>query len=56
MVLGEIAEVNLHISMQIWGVAFLTRPITLILLALTVLSVVYPLWQQWRKRQAGAAK
>ena len=51
LVLGEIAETNLHISLRLWGVAFLTRPITLVLLAITVFSILYPLWQSWNQRR-----
>ncbi len=51
LVLGEIAETNLHISLRLWGVAFLTRPITLILLAITLVSVLYPVWQTWSKNR-----
>ncbi len=51
LVLGEIAETNLHISLRLWGPAFLTRPITMVLLAITLLSVLYPVWQAWSKRR-----
>jgi putative tricarboxylic transport membrane protein len=51
LVLGEIAETNLHISLRLWGVAFLTRPITMVLLAITLVSVLYPVWQAWSKRR-----
>jgi len=55
LVLGEIAEINLHISLRIWGPAFILRPITLILLALTVISVMYPIWQSWQGKKKGVA-
>lgn len=55
LVLGEIAEVNLHISLRIWGWAFLMRPITFILLILTVFSVLYPIWQGLKGRRRAAA-
>jgi putative tricarboxylic transport membrane protein len=51
LVLGEIAETNLHISLRLWGPAFLTRPITMVLLAITLASVFYPVWQAWSKRR-----
>jgi TctA family transporter len=51
LVLGEIAETNLHISLRLWGPAFLTRPITMVLLAITLVSVLYPVWQAWSKRR-----
>jgi TctA family transporter len=43
IVLGKIAEVNMHKSLQLWGWKFLLRPITFVLLLITVLSVLYPL-------------
>lgn len=42
-VLGSLAEVNYHLAIQIYGTRFLTRPITLVLIALTVGFVVVPL-------------
>ena len=51
LVLGEIAETNLHISLRLWGVAFLTRPITMVLLAFTLLTVFYPVVSNWIKRR-----
>lgn len=41
LILGEIAEVNLHISYSLWGPAFLLRPITLILLLATLAAVFF---------------
>ena len=55
LVLGEIVEINLNISLQIWGIAFLARPITFALLIISIISVAYPLWQRWQNRRAGAA-
>lgn len=54
LILGELAETNLHISMRIWSLGFLARPITLVLLGLTLISIIYPVWQSWRKREERA--
>ena len=45
LVLGAIAEKNLHMSVQLWGAAFLTRPITFVLLVLTIISIAVPVWR-----------
>lgn len=51
MVLGGIAETNLHISLRLWGIEFLTRPITMLLLVFTLLTVFYPVVSSWLKRR-----
>ncbi|MCL4486608.1 MAG: tripartite tricarboxylate transporter permease [Chloroflexi bacterium] len=56
LVLGGLAETNFHMSMELWGPAFLLRPLTFILLLLTVTSIAYPIYRNWRKSQAAAAK
>jgi TctA family transporter len=48
LVLGSIAEVSLHQSLAIWGPSFVTRPITLVLLALTLANLA---WYFWRRRR-----
>jgi len=50
LVLGGIAEKNLQMSLQLWGASFLTRPITFVLLILTILSVAYPVWRAINKK------
>jgi len=44
IVLGEIAENALHLSLNLYGPAFLLRPITLLLIAITVGSVIIHLF------------
>jgi putative tricarboxylic transport membrane protein len=51
LVLGGIAEKNLNMSLQLWGAAFLTRPITFVLLILTIISIAYPIWRAVNKRR-----
>lgn len=48
LVLGPIAETNLFMSMRLWGLEFLTRPITFVLLLLTLISIAYPIFKIWR--------
>jgi TctA family transporter len=36
----------------LWGASFLTRPITFVLLILTILSVAYPVWRAMNKKKA----
>jgi putative tricarboxylic transport membrane protein len=53
IVLGAMAELNLHKSLQLWGIGFLGRPITLILLTMTALSILYPIYQRYRRKGGG---
>lgn len=52
LVLGGIAEKNLSMSLQLWGASFLTRPITFVLLILTIISVAYPVWRAMNKSKS----
>jgi TctA family transporter len=53
IVLGEIAENALHISLNLYGLKFLFRPITLVLLIITLATVFFPVYKDWvRKRKA----
>jgi TctA family transporter len=49
LVLGKIAENYLYISMARYDAAWLTRPVVLVLMALAVAVVLYPLVQSRRK-------
>jgi TctA family transporter len=49
LVLGGIAEKNLNMSLQLWGPSFLLRPITFVLLILTIISIAYPVWRSVSK-------
>jgi TctA family transporter len=49
LILGNIAEVNFHLSMQRYGIQFLTRPIVLILLLCIVVSLIVPYVKKARK-------
>jgi TctA family transporter len=48
MVLGKLSENYLHLSMNLYGTKFLLRPITLLLIAIVIASIVY---QIIRKRK-----
>lgn len=54
-VLGEIAEVNLHLSYTLFGMAFLLRPITMVLTILLVLSLLSPVLGYVRARRKAVA-
>ena len=45
LVLGPIAERYMWTSVQLYGFGFLFRPGVLIIFALLVASIAYPLWQ-----------
>jgi len=49
-VLGKLAETYLFISMARYGFSWLTQPLVLVLIALTVLVVAYPYIQERRQR------
>jgi len=54
LVLGKIVENNLYISVARYDTAWLTRPIVLVLMALAVAAILYPLIQARRSRAKGA--
>ena len=51
-VLGKLAETYLFISMARYGYGWLTQPLVLVLIALTVLVIVFPYIQERRTRAA----
>jgi TctA family transporter len=53
LVLGKIAENYLYISVARYEAAWLTRPVVLVLIALAVAVILYPLVQS-RRRAAHA--
>ena len=56
-ILGPLAEDYLHKSLGVYGVAFLTRPIVLVLMILAALSLCYSVWQTLmgkKKKKEGA--
>tara|TARA_Y100001934_G_scaffold235816_1_gene286859 strand:- start:454 stop:2478 length:2025 start_codon:yes stop_codon:yes gene_type:complete len=55
-VLGKIMEEAMNLSMQVHGWGSFTRPIVLIIIALTVITVIYAMRNQRKKRAEQAAK
>ena len=51
-VLGKLAEVNLSLSLQLWGWAFVFRPLTAGLLGLALVSVALHGLRSWRRARA----
>ena len=51
IVLGRIAENALHVSLNLYGLAFILRPITLTLLVLTLATVLYPVYRDRVKKK-----
>lgn len=51
LILGEIAENNLHLSLNLFGPAFLLRPMTLIILAIAALPIVFPWFKKAGKKE-----
>jgi TctA family transporter len=52
LVLGKIAENYLYISVARYDAAWLARPVVLVLLAVAIGVVCYPIFQLWRSRRA----
>lgn len=50
-ILGPLAEDYLHKSLGVWGIAFLKRPVVLVLLVMALLSLGYSIWHACRERQ-----
>jgi putative tricarboxylic transport membrane protein len=53
LVLGPLAENRLFLSVDGYGAEWLLRPWVLVLMALTIAGVVYPLWKARRSRESG---
>lgn len=51
LVLGKLAEQNLFLSIDNYGIDWLRFPSVEVLFALTVLGTFYPLFQRWRKKR-----
>lgn len=51
LVLGEMAEINLNMSWDLYGIFFLTRPLTVVLTLCVILTVAYPMIKQRRRQK-----
>ncbi len=45
LVLGHIAEESLNKAMSLWGMSFFTRPLSLVLIGLIVLTIGYAIYK-----------
>jgi TctA family transporter len=52
LVLGGEAENSLFQALQIWGIGFFLRPISLILIGMIVALLTYAIWKNTRPRPA----
>jgi TctA family transporter len=52
IVLGKIAEESLHKALELWGLRFFTRPLSLILIGLIVITIAYAVYRNVRPRSA----
>ncbi|HYI91349.1 MAG TPA: hypothetical protein VEY05_15740, partial [Beijerinckiaceae bacterium] len=48
LVLGKVAEESLHKALQLWGMEFFLRPLSLVLIGLISLTIVYAIYQNVR--------
>jgi putative tricarboxylic transport membrane protein len=48
LVLGRIAEESLHKALQLWGMEFFLRPLSLILIGLITATIAYAVYQNVR--------
>jgi TctA family transporter len=56
IVLGKIAEESLHKALELWGLRFFTRPLSLVLIGLIVITIAYAVYQNVRPRHDGLQK
>jgi len=49
-ILGPLAEDYLHKSLDLWGIAFLARPVVLVLLIMVILSLLYSAWHTYKEK------
>jgi putative tricarboxylic transport membrane protein len=54
IVLGKIAEESLHKALELWGLNFFTRPLSLVLIALIVGTVALAIYRNIKPRAAAA--
>jgi TctA family transporter len=47
-VLGKVAEESLHKALDLWGLSFFTRPLSLVLIGMIVATIVFAIWQNIR--------
>ncbi|MGE3711265.1 MAG: tripartite tricarboxylate transporter permease, partial [Hyphomicrobiaceae bacterium] len=52
LVLGKLAEQNLFLTIDNYGMEWLGFPSVIVLFALIMLGVLYPLFQRWREKQS----
>jgi TctA family transporter len=45
LVLGRIAEESLHKALDLWGLSFFTRPISLVLIGMIVATIAYAIYR-----------
>ena len=48
LVLGKIAEESLHKAMQLWGLDFFTRPLSLVLISMITMTIAFAIYQNVR--------
>ncbi|GAB6173994.1 tripartite tricarboxylate transporter permease [Paradesulfitobacterium aromaticivorans] len=53
LVLGRMAEVNLNMAWDLYGISFMTRPITLVLFVILIVTIVYPIIKRMRASRKG---
>jgi TctA family transporter len=50
IVLGKIAEESLHKALELWGLRFFTRPLSLVLIGLIVITIAYAIYRNIKPR------
>ena len=48
LVLGKISEESLHKALDLWGLQFFTRPLSIVLIAIIVITIAYATWSSVR--------
>jgi TctA family transporter len=52
LVLGKIAEESLHKAMELWGLGFFLRPLSLVLIAIITVTIGYAVYRNIRPPKA----
>ena len=51
LVLGRIAEESLHKALQLWGMEFFLRPLSLVLIGLITATIAFAVYQNMRPQK-----
>ena len=56
LVLGKVAEDSLHKALELWGMSFFLRPLSLVLICLITITIAYAVWNEIKASRVRRAK